>query len=279
MPRSISVLVLAGRRADKPEPLADEHGVSDKCLVPVGGLALIDHVLSTLASHSQIGRIIVSINDPLLLDGLPVSGPLIRSARVITAKASGNLADSVLAAAEKLRFPILVTTADNVLLTHEAITKMIRESLGSYASAAVAFARRADVLAAHPNGQRGFYRFRDDSYSNCNCYWIGNRMALSAAEIFRSGGQFAKNPIRIASNFGLINLIRFRFGWTSLKGAFSNFSRRFGFVIHPVIFNDGSLAIDVDNDRTHRIVAEILDRRQRQNLGDYGPKDALAAQR
>jgi hypothetical protein len=30
--------------------------------------------------------------------------------------------------------------------------------------------------------------------------------------------------------------------------------------------DDGALAIDVDNERTHRVVAEILDRRQQGRL-------------
>jgi GTP:adenosylcobinamide-phosphate guanylyltransferase len=261
MTSSVSVIVLAGRRADRPEPLADAHNVSDKCLVPVAGTALIDHVLRTLSSSPHIGHILVSINDPALLDALPLSGPLVRDGRVKTIKASGNLADSVLAASAQLPFPILITTADNVLLTHDAIATMIDQCTADRADAAAAFARRADILAAHPDGQRRFYGFRDDAYSNCNCYWIGNATALKAAEIFRSGGQFAKNPFRIAVNFGLFNLIRFRFGWCTLADAFDRLSRRLSLSFRPVLFNDGSLAIDVDNERTHRVVEAILARR------------------
>lgn len=258
MDQKISVILLAGRRADTSEPLAITHGVSDKCLVPVAGRPLIEHVLETLGSSPRVGRIMVSINDPALLNALPIARVLTRAGRVRAMRASGNLADSVIAAAGQLSFPILITTADNVLFSHDAIETMSKACAQANADAAAAFARRDDVLAAHPDGQRRFYRFRDDSYSNCNCYWIANQKALQAAEIFRSGGQFAKNPLRIAKSFGLINLLRFRFGWSRFADIFKAISSRFGLTIHPVIFEDGALAIDVDNDRTHKIVSEIL---------------------
>jgi GTP:adenosylcobinamide-phosphate guanylyltransferase len=258
MNQTVSVIVLAGRRADRSEPLAISHGVSDKCLVPVGGRPLIEHVLETLGSSPHVGRIIVSINDPALLTTLPVARALTREGKVQAIRASGNLADSVISAAGQLEFPILITTADNVLLSHEAIETMRVACAQANADAAAAFARRQDVLAAHPEGQRRFYKFRDDSYSNCNCYWIANQKALQAAEIFRSGGQFAKNPLRIAKSFGLLNLLRFRFGWSRFADSFKAISARFGLTIYPVIFDDGALAIDVDNDRTHRIVSEII---------------------
>lgn len=264
LPTRQSAIILAGRRADRPEPLAITHKVSDKCLVPVGGRPLIEHVAQTLATSPWIDRIIVSINDPKLLAELPVCAALLAEGRLVAIKAKANLADSVLDAASRVTTPVLVTTADNVLLTHEAIATMLRQTRG--ADAAVAFARKDDILAAHPEGQRRFYEFKDGGYSNCNCYWIGTERALSAAEIFRSGGQFAKNPMRIASAFGLLNLIRFRFGMGSLTSGFARISARLGFTICPVIMADGTLAIDVDNERTHRVVAEILDMRKQGRL-------------
>jgi molybdopterin-guanine dinucleotide biosynthesis protein A len=256
-----TAIVLAGRRRLMPEELAISHGVSDKCLVPVGGRPLIEHVLETLASSPLIARIIISVNDPAILSSLPVCASLMASGQVTAMVASGNIADSVLAAAEGWKAPFLITTADNVMLTSEAIENMVGTAATLQADAAVAFARKGDILSAHPDGQRRFYEFADDGYSNCNCYWIGGAGALKAAEIFRSGGQFAKNPMRIANSFGIWNLIRFRMGWGSLSQSFDRLSRRMQLRLVPVIFTDGSLAIDVDNERTHRVVSELLELR------------------
>lgn len=117
------------------------------------------------------------------------------------------------------------------------------------------------MIAAHPDGQRRFYRFRGGEYSNCNTYVLGSREALKAAEVFRGGGQFAKFPMRIVKAFGLLNLIRFRYGLATLDGAFRGFSRRFGLTIRPVLVSDGALAIDVDNERTLHVAETILGER------------------
>ena len=204
----------------------------------------------------EIGLIVVSVNDPAVLDAVDEVRALTAQGRLVVSQSRTNLVDSLLAAVDATSFPIFITTADNVLLTPEAVGQFLTGSAG--ADVAVAFARRQSVLDAHPNGQRRFYRFSDDGYSNCNSYWIGDAGALKAAEVFRSGGQFAKHPLRIVQAFGLVNLIRFRYGIGTLDEAFRRFSRRFRLTIRPVILSDGAVAIDVDNARTLGVAEELL---------------------
>ncbi len=258
---SVTALVLAGRREGAVDPLAREHGVSDKCLVPLAGKALILHVLAALERAPLIAKIIVSVNEPSALRAIAKIAALENQGKLQLVAAHSNLADSVIAAARNARFPMLVTTADNVLLTPDAIATMALQARVAHADAAVAFARKNDILNAHPYGQRRFYTFADDGYSNCNCYWIANTDALRAVEVFRSGGRFAKHPLRIVSAFGLLNLIRFRLGIGTLADAFARVSHRFGITIRPIIVTDGALAIDVDNERTYQIAARIIRRR------------------
>jgi GTP:adenosylcobinamide-phosphate guanylyltransferase len=255
---STSAVVMAGRREGVVDPLAADAGLDDKCIVPVAGRPMIGHVLAALAATPAIGRIVVSLNDPSLLDGVPEARALRAEGRLLVTAARANLVDSLLAAIDEASFPVLVTTADNVLLTPASCRELLDEAAAANADVGVAFARRASVLAAHPEGQRRFYRFADESYSNCNAYWIGNPDAMKVAETFRSGGQFAKHPLRIVRAFGLLNLLRFRFGLGTLDQAFRRFSRRFGMAIRPIILEDGAAAIDVDNERTLRVAEAIL---------------------
>lgn len=251
-----SAIVLAGKRDGRLDPLAANAGVSHKCLVPVAGKPMLLHVLEALDAAQGIGCIVVSIDTPEII------APLIRqlgSGRISVEPSAPNLVDSVFGAANASTPPFLVTTADNVNLTPASIAEILTASAG--ADAAVAFARRERVIAAHPDGQRRFYRFRDGEYSNCNTYVLGSREALKAAEAFRGGGQFAKFPMRIVKAFGLLNLIRFRYGLATLDGAFRGFSRRFGLTIRPVLVSDGALAIDVDNERTLHVAETILGER------------------
>jgi GTP:adenosylcobinamide-phosphate guanylyltransferase len=257
MAERFTVVVLAAQRNGRLDPLAAEAGVTHKCLVPIGGLPLLAHVLSALGEVGDIDSIRISVEDgaadrlrPIAaLTGLPVS----------FVAAADNIADSVYRAAEGAAGPVVVTTADNVLLTPPAV-RQVMDRLAGGADAVLALARKEDVLAAHPQGQRRFYKFRDGEFSNCNLYGLSQR-GLGLAETFREGGQFAKNPMRIARAFGFLNLVILRYGLVSLARAMQRLGRRFRVRAEAVVLADGAHAIDVDNRRTYDIAAELLDRR------------------
>lgn len=262
MSAPVTALVLAGRRDGALDPLAAAHGVEDKCLVPVLGTPCIEHVLATLADSPHIAAVVVSINDPALLDAIPAAQRLKAEGRLTAIRAEQNLAASVIAAAGHAPYPLFITTADNVLMTAESIGWMVDGARAAHADAAAAFATKEAILAAHPEGQRRFYEFKDGGYSNCNTYWIASADVLRAVEIFREGGQFAKNPGRIANAFGAVNLLLFRLGWVTLAGGLARVSRRMKLKLVPIVFPDGSYAIDVDNERTHGCATEIMARRR-----------------
>ncbi|HMO67486.1 MAG TPA: NTP transferase domain-containing protein [Novosphingobium sp.] len=255
------VIVLAAQRAGVVDPLAAACGITHKCLVPIGGRPLIEHVLRTVAAHPAVGSLMISIERQsfdALADRLPRDLP--GRAAIANVPAADNLADSVIAAAHGHEGPILITTADNVLLAPASIDAMLAGLAGH--DAAIAMARREAVLAAHPDGQRRFYGFRDGDYSNCNLYGLASAEALRAAEVFRGGGQFAKKASRIVNAFGLVNLLLLRSRLIGLHDATRRISRRLGLDLVPVILTDGSQAIDVDNERTFRVVSDILSARR-----------------
>jgi len=255
--RGFTVIVLAAQREGRLDPLAAEAGVTHKCLVPIGGRPLLAHVLDALASVEGIAAVRISVEAGAeeRLAVLANASPL----PVSFVAAAANIADSVYAAAEGVEGPVVITTADNVLLTPDAVRRIAR-MLADGDDAVVALARKEDVLSAHPEGQRRFYKFRDGQFSNCNLYGLSRR-GLGLAETFREGGQFAKNPMRIARLFGLLNLIRLRYGLVSLDGAMKRLGKRFGVRAAAVVLEDGAHAIDVDNQRTYAIAAQLLDRR------------------
>jgi GTP:adenosylcobinamide-phosphate guanylyltransferase len=257
MAEPFTVIVLAAQREGRLDPLAAEAGVTHKCLVPIGGRPLLAHVLAALAEVDGIESVRIAVEpgaEALLrpiaqASGLPVT--FVASAETIT--------DSIYAAAAGADGPLVITTADNVLLTPTAV-RQVAGRLAGGDDTVVALARKEDVLAAHPQGQRRFYRFRDGEFSNCNLYGLSRR-GLALAESFREGGQFAKNPMRIARAFGFLNLIILRFGLISLDRAMRRLGRRFGLRVSALVLEDGAHAIDVDNRRTYDIAAALLDRR------------------
>ena len=278
-----SILILAGRRSGAADPLAEAYGVADKCLVPVAGRPMLAHVLES-AADSPAGQVFVSTHHGALLDDLddPVIDLLGR--RLIIVPAADNLADSVLAVAGVADFPLPVTTADNCLLTPATIAEIGLEAGRLGVDAGVALARREDVLAVHPEGQRRFYEFSDVAVSNCNAYWIAHPGALRAVEAFRGGGQFVKKPLRILRAFGLLNLLRFRFGLGPIHHVFARLSRRLKVDIAPLLVRNGATAIDVDNERSLRITEALMTRPdiaspRPSSRGNPGGRDAAGERR
>lgn len=257
---SPNVVILAGKRAGGADPIATSAGVSHKCIAPVAGIPMILRVVRTVTAALPDSLVLISIDERGVVNELPEIAAGIGAGRIRIVEASANIVDSIATAAQAGTLPMIVTTADNVLLSADALDRIARFGPSVGAEAVVALARRESVMAAHPDGQRRFYEFRGGAYSNCNLYWMGSASAMKAAEAFRDGGQFAKHPARIVAAFGALNLLRFRFRTSSIEGMCRHVGRRFGVTFAPLVLEDGRQSIDVDNERTLRVAEELLAR-------------------
>ena len=255
-----TAIVLAAQRGGRLDPLADRAGVSHKCLVPIVGKPLLEWVLDALSRVPGLRAIHISVEKEAveaLRQVRGARGELGIPVEFVTA--ASTLPDSVYSAAHGIEGPIVVTTGDNVNLSPDSVVRMVR-MMEAGVEGVLAVTTREAVLAAHPEGQRRFYKLRGGAYSNCNLYGINGPRALQMAETFRSGGQFAKNPKRLAETFGIFNLLLARFALISIHGATRRMSRRFGVRVEPLVLADGTQAIDVDNVRTYEVAREILER-------------------
>ena len=263
----VTALIMAGKRSGVLDPLAERAGVNQKAVVPVNGVPMVSRVVDGVAACPEVATIRIIAHEPDEIAAQPGIAKLIEEGRLSFAEGKFNIVDSVFAGAEGADFPLLITTADNCLVTPEGYSEFIGKCLAFEAGGAAGLARKEDVQAADPEGQKKFYEFRDGGFSNCNMYWIGSAKALSAAEIMREGGQFVKFPRRIIKAFGLMNLIRFRLGSGSKEKLFEQVSKRFGFRLVPIELSDGHYAIDVDNERTFAVTEKILKRREGDRTG------------
>jgi hypothetical protein len=257
---SPAILVLAGRRSATPDPLAAAAGVSHKAMVPVRGEAMVGRVLRVAEGAYPDAPLYISVDDFAAIAAEPTVARLAAVGRLTPIEARPNIVGSVVEASRTTGFPLLITTADNVLMTPEGMRSIHDEGVRTGADAVAMMAEREDILAAHPDGQRRFYAFRGGAYSNCNLFWLGSERALGATDSFRLGGQFAKHKRRAVKALGLATLLLYVSRLLTLEGMFAHFSRRFGISIRALVAKDGRLAIDVDNERTHRVAEEILAR-------------------
>jgi GTP:adenosylcobinamide-phosphate guanylyltransferase len=255
-----TVLVLAAQRAGVVNPLAERAGVSHKCIVPICGKPLIVHVMDALVELSPRPRVRISVEPEIHAELDALLAPYRSSGMTLDFVASSsNIAQSVLIAAKDEPGPVVITTADNVLLKPEWVTAVLDELKS--ADTVACLARDTSVRAVHPDAQRNFYKFRDGGYANCNLYGVAGPHAFSAVEVFREGGQFQKNPKRLITAFGLLNILLVRFGLVTIHGAMKLASRRFRLKFKALVFADGSAAVDVDNERTYAISEMVLKQR------------------
>jgi CTP:molybdopterin cytidylyltransferase MocA len=254
------ILVLAGRRSATLDPLAEKMGVSHKALVPVAGEAMVGRVLRIAAEAFPDSPLFVSVEDFAIIAGEPTVARLHSRGRLTAVEAEHHIVDSVVEASRTTGFPLILCTADNVLMSVEGFRAIAEAGSEPGIDGVVMMAEKQDILAAHPDGQRRFYRFRGGAYSNCNLFWLTDARAFKAIESFRYGGQFAKRKRDAVRALGLTALFLYASGLVTLDGMFRHFSRRFGVTIRALVAKDGRLAIDVDNERTHRVAEEIIAR-------------------
>jgi hypothetical protein len=252
-------VVMAAQRVGIVNELAVDAGVSHKCLIEMVGKKLIEHVLECLDASPDIGSISVVIDQTSVLDQVDGFQRLKASGKARAIEAKQDLFASFLAAAEdESRFPALVTTADNVLLTPEMVAHFCKEIIESGSDVAVALTPKQTLIAKYPDGQRRFHRFADGEYSNCNLYAVRNISVANTVTVFRTGGQFAKSIARVIKAFGLWNAIAYRFSLYSLDQGMERVSKRFNNKVVAIRMPFPEAPIDVDNMRSKKLATQIL---------------------
>lgn len=255
-----TVIVLAAQRTGVVNPLAQKHGVSHKCIVPICGRPLIEHVMDVLAALPEVRKIRISVEADVHeeLDAL-LAPYRERGVAFDFIASSENIVESVELASAGQTTPWIITTADNVLLS-PAQFRLTLKALETH-DVAMNLAAKSDVQAIHANAQGRFYEFRDEGYANCNLYGIAGPHAMKAAEVFREGGQFMNNPGRLITAFGLFNIILFRLKLLTLQQAARRLGKRFGVNAAMLVPADGAQAVDVDNERTYEVAEMVLKQR------------------
>lgn len=253
-----AVILAAGRGPD--DPLAAAFDVSHKCLIPVGGTAMLKRVVDTLAGHRRIAEIVVSIEDARIVDAAlgGVDG------NIRTAKSASSAAASLEAilASGELAYPILVTTADHALLDGAMLDHFIDCSDEADADLTAGFADDRTILAAYPDAKRTFWKFGSDRVSGCNLYGLKTPAAAAVVKFWRRVEKDRKRPWRLIGAFGFAPLWHYLTGSLSLKKAFSMAGAKLGISAAPVLMPFADAAVDVDKPEDKHLVEEILSRRE-----------------
>ncbi|WP_415452967.1 nucleotidyltransferase family protein [Acetobacter orientalis] len=247
----LSVLVLAGTRPGVPDPMAQAAGVTHKAILPIAGTPMITRVLTALRATPEVGRIVVCIDQPAVLDGL-----LPPDISVIAAQPEGPSA-SVLAGLAQLGTPLLVTTADNALLKPEWVTEFLQKC-PSACDVAVAVAQEAAVLRDVPVTKRTFIRLSDLAFSGCNLFLFRTPAACNVARLWLKVEKNRKHPLRIAWLLGPFTLLRAVLKKLSSAALCARIGKLTGAQAALVCLSDGRAAVDVDKPADLVLTEQIL---------------------
>lgn len=235
----LPVLVLAGTRPGVPDPMAQAAGVTHKAILPVAGVPMITRVLNTLRATPAVGRIVVCIDQPAVLDGL-----LPPDISVIPSRPEGPSA-SVLAGLTELGTPLLVTTADNALLKPEWIKEFLAKCQQD-CDVAAAVAPEAAVLRDVPVTKRTFIRLSDLAFSGCNLFLFRTPAAVNVARLWLRVEKNRKHPLRIAWLLGPFTLVLAVLKKLSSAALCARITKLTGAQAALVCLADGRAAVDVD---------------------------------
>ena len=248
MTAGLTALVLAGSRGPS-DPMALAEGVRHKALIPIAGRPMIARVLDALRRTPAIARIAISIEDTQALAGLTDDCEIL--------PAQSSPAASVLAAVEKLKSPLLLTTGDHPLLRPEWISYFLDRLPAADITAALAGSEK--VLTAVPGAKRTFLRFSDGAYSGCNLFYLANSQAENAVRFWREMEAHRKQPLKLASRLGPLTALRYATGTLPLGDALKRLSKLAGAKAGIVEMPDGFAAVDVDKPSDLALVRKILE--------------------
>ena len=247
----LTALVLAGTRPGG-DPLAQQAGASHKALIDVGGVPMLQRVLQALAEVPEVSRIVVAIDQPGLVEALPVCG---KPVSVLMAAAGPSA--SVAKGLAELGVPLLVTTADHALLRAAWVQEFLAAaSKGS--DAMFALARRESVEAAVPHTQRTWLKFADGDFSGCNLFLLRSQNARGIVDLWQQLEAERKRPLALVRRLGLTYALRYKLGWLRLDQAVARLGDLAGVRLQAVSLRDGRSAIDVDKMADLTLARELI---------------------
>ncbi len=253
-----TALILAAARGQENE-ISPSHGGGHKCLVPLHGVSMLAWVIDALRKCPEVGRLLVSFDDPEVLRNDTIISPLLEDGTLSIIASAASPARSVMAAAQlDDDFPLLVTTADSPLLTPEMVGEFCRSARQSNADIVVAVATESTIRREFPNSHRTYLRFREARYSGCNLFALVRPTAVRAAEFWCGVEANRKRPWRLAAAFGIGSLLLFFLRQLTLKDAMLRASKRLDVTAHAVVLPYPAAALDVDKPSDLALAADVL---------------------
>lgn len=246
-------IVLAGSRPG-PDPLLDGSGVSTKALLPIAGDAMLVHVVRALAASPLVGTITILAQNSAALAADPALANIPGDVRF---QDSGQgISASLAAALPPGDDPVMVTTADHVLLTPTMIAEFLTGA--GDGDVAVAMVERDVLLARYPQSQRTWLKFRGGWWSGANMFRLRGRRALPLLDFWGRIERDRKKGLKIIAAFGPWLLIGALLRLFTIQQGIARAGLRFGLKAKVVPMSEGEACIDADKPVDIELIERII---------------------
>lgn len=252
-PMHINALILAGSRPGG-DLFAQAHGVPFKALIPVNGKPMLAHVAKALLDHPAIKTVTVAAQDIAALR----AHPDLANMDLLWAESDTTIATTLelLLANGLLSYPLLITTADNVLLDNAIIDDFLMRSLAS--DLAAAMVEKSVLLASYPEAKRTWLKLRGGQYSGANLFWFGSPKARQILRYWAEIEQDRKKGWKIFTIFGPLTMVVALARIISIHALAQRVSRRLDFVFTVAEMPQARACIDVDKEADLVLAEQIL---------------------
>jgi len=143
--------------------------------------------------------------------------------------------------------PVLLTTADHPLLNVRIIENFVQASVENRADFIVGLVPYEVIKNSFPESRRTKLQFSDQTLCGSNLFFLKSEKCSNILNLWTKLEALRKSPWKLASQFGLLYLIRYKLGMLTTQDAFNVLSRQTDCKASYVIIDQPRAAIDVDS--------------------------------
>lgn len=252
------IVILAGSRPGG-DALTDGQPFSSKALYPIAGRAMLARVLDVVTLFAVQSPVIVVAQDcNELLNNADLSA---YAGKVRWQKSRDTIAETMRELLQNAQQPMLVTTADNVLLSEETLSEFLHHATGS--DLAVGAVSKTIVMNSALQTKRTWLKLRNESWSGCNLFYFGGHNIMPLLDAWAAIEQSRKKARSFFSAFGPYILLRYLFGWLTETDFSELLSKRYKIIAKIVPLSDAKACIDADKIEDVALIESILCKQQR----------------
>lgn len=232
----MDVLILAGGEA--PTDLAQQSNETQRALVRVDGVPMIEQVLVALRGVPGVERIAV-VGSERVLD---VCGDIVRVEAAD--KMTQNFARGTKALADGNE--ILVCTCDIPLVSAQTFTSFIEKARERKLEIAYPVVTRAVSEAQFPGGKRTYAKLGGMELTGGNCVLIPTRVAPNVINLLETAYNARKNPLALSKMLGARLVWKFATKKLTVADVEQQACRVLDCRVGAIEMSDATIAFDVD---------------------------------